>query len=151
MNKTVLMGLLALAAVGLSGCATVEYSAPDALSTATIKGATGPTAEHVVVDTYGYYLLWYVPLVSGDLRWDEEQGAIKGGTRFFRDMVGVDELQTTLLKIAESRNCNLAEVTYNDTDSSFAGLSYSGAAGALFGSSHMSVSAVLVHKTEKED
>ena len=57
---------------------------------------------------------------------------------------GVAELQAALLKIAESRNCDLADVSYFDGDASYAGPSYGGAVGTCFGSSHMSVSAILV-------
>ena len=61
--------------------------------------------------------------------------------------VGVNELQTALLKIAESRNCDLVDVYVRDSDSSYAGVSYGGAVGSCFGSSHMSISAVLVPRS----
>ena len=88
-------------------------------------------------------MFWTIPLVSGDLRWDAETQEICGGTSFFRDQVGFNELQDALLKIAETRNCDLADVYFSDSDSSYAGVSYGGAIGALFGSSHMGVSAYL--------
>lgn len=139
-----------MALAGLAGCASVEYSSPEALKDVAIKGVTAPTAEHVVVVTTGYYFLWTVPLCSGDLRWDEERATIKGGTRFFRDMVGAQEIKDALLKIAESRNCDLADVTLTDGDSTFAGLSEAGLIKAFFGSSDMVISAVLVPRDGKE-
>ena len=92
----------------------------------------------------GFYMFWAIPLVSGDLRWNDGKKSIEGGASFFTDQVGIEELQTALLKIAETRNCDLAEVSYFDGDASYAGPSYGGAVGSCFGSSHMSVSAILV-------
>ena len=101
----------------------------------------------MLIDTSGFYMFWTIPLVSGDLRWNEQKKSIEGGTSFFKDQVGVDELQSALLKIAESRNCDLADVYVRDSDASYAGPSYGGAVGSCFGSSHMSISAVLVPRS----
>ena len=81
------------------------------------------------------------------MRWNDQKKSIEGGSSFFKDQVGVDELQSALLKIAESRNCDLADVYVHDTDSSYAGVSYGGAVGSCFGSSHMSISAILVPRS----
>ena len=139
--------MVALAAAflaGATGCASVSYSSPGAMNDITIKGANGAPEQLVLINVSGYYLLWTIPLISGDLRWNESLKSIEGGSLPFRDLVGVDELQTALTKIAESRNCDLMDVCYNDSDTSYAGASYEGAIGALFGLSQMSVSAVLV-------
>ena len=133
----------------LAGCASVTYSSPQALSGITIKGAADAPSQLVFIDTTGFYFLWTLPIVSGDLRWNAGSQSIEGGTSFFQDQVGVDELQTALLKIAELRNCDLVDVNYYDSDTTYAGASYGGAVGALFGSSHMSVSAVLVPRKTK--
>ena len=101
-----------------------------------------------MISTSGYYVLWTIPLFSGDLRWNPETRSINGGFSLFSDQVGINELQTALLKIAESRNCDLADVHYSDSDQSFAGASETGLIGALFGSSQMSVSALLVPRSQ---
>ena len=100
-----------------------------------------------MVSTTGYYLLWTVPLVSGDIRWNDEKKSIEDGTTFFRDLVGAEEVQNVLLKIAENNNCNLVDVTFHDSDTSYAGPSYGGIVGSCFGSSHMSISAILVPRS----
>jgi hypothetical protein len=142
------MGVLALAAMA-AGCATENYSSPGTLNGVSVKGIEGRQArQQVVISTSGYYVLWTIPLFSGDLRWNPKTQSIKGGFLFFRDQVGVDELQTALLKIAETRNCDLADVHYSDSDQSFAGASETGLIGALFGSSQMSVSALLVPRNQ---
>ena len=129
----------------VSGCASVEYSSPGMLKNVTVKGAPGAAAgQHVAITTSGYYMLWCIPLVSGDLRWDDEKREIKGGFSFFTDQVGFQELQTALQKIAEVRNCDLADVNFHDSDGFYADVSYAGIVGSLFGSSHMGVSAILV-------
>ena len=148
MKKLMKIGAAALIASLAAGCATVTYSAPGRLDNVSVKGIEGRKAgQAVLIDTTGFYLFWTIPLVSGDLRWDEKRHSIEGGTLLFRDQVGVDELQSALLKIAESRNCDLADVNVYDSDASYAGVSYGGLLGALFGSSNMSISGILVPRT----
>ncbi len=138
-------GFAALFAAMVAGCASVEYSSPGKLKNVSVKGAPGAEAgKHVAITTSGYYMLWCIPLVSGDLRWDDEKREIKGGFSFFTDQVGFQELQTALQKIAEVRNCDLADVNFHDSDAFYADVSYAGIIGSLFGSSHMGVSAILV-------
>lgn len=138
------IGAAVLIASVAAGCASVTYSSPRALDGVSVKGVDGKVGEAVLITTSGYYMFWTIPLVSGDLRWNDEMKSIEGGTSFFSDQVGVEELQTALLKIAETRNCDLADVNYFDGDATYAGISYGGAVGSCFGSSHMSVSAILV-------
>ena len=138
------IGAAALIATVATGCASVTYSSPGALDGVSVKGVEGKVGETVLIDTSGYYMFWTIPLVSGDLRWNDETKSIEGGTSFFKDQVGIAELQAALLKIAETRNCDLADVNYFDGDVTYAGLSYGGAVGSCFGSSHMRVSAILV-------
>ena len=138
-------GFAALFAAMVTGCASVEYSSPGKLKNVSVKGAPRAKAgQHVAITTSGYYMLWCIPLVSGDLRWDDEKREIKGGFSFFTDQVGFQELQTALQKIAEVRNCDLADVNFHDSDGFYADVSYAGIVGSLFGSSHMGVSAILV-------
>ena len=148
-KRSVVAGLAMSLAAMISGCATVNYSSHGALKNVTVEGAKDAAAgQMVAITTSGYYMFWTVPLVTGDLRWNDSKKSIEGGTCFFQDQVGITELQDALLKIAESRNCDLADVSYFDSDASYAGPSYGGAVGTLFGSSHMSVSAVLVPRTK---
>ena len=139
------VGIAVLSAALVTGCASVEYSSPGKLKNVSVKGAPGAEAgQHVAITTSGYYMFWSIPLVSGDLRWDDAKREIKGGASFFTDQVGFQELQTALQKIAETRNCNLADVNFHDSDGVYADVSYAGIIGSLFGSSHMGVSAILV-------
>ena len=138
-------GIAVLFAAMVTGCASVEYSSPGKLKNVSVKGAPGAEAgRHVAITTSGYYMLWCIPLASGDLRWDSEKREIKGGFSLFSDQVGFQELQTALQKIAETRNCNLADVNFHDSDGFYADVSYAGIIGSLFGSSHLGVSAILV-------
>ncbi len=148
--KTLKSSILAAALAAMAaGCATENYSSPGKLDGLSVKGIEGKQAsQQVVISTSGYYVLWTIPLFSGDLRWNPETRSINGGFSLFSDQVGVNELQSALLKIAESRNCDLADVHYEDSDSSYAGASQVGAIGAFFGSSQMSVSALLVPRNQ---
>ena len=148
MKKLMKIGAAALIATVAAGCATVTYTSPGMLDNVSVKGVEGrKPGQAVLIDTSGFYMFWTIPLVSGDLRWNDQKKSIEGGSSFFKDQVGVDELQSALLKIAESRNCDLADVYVHDTDSSYAGVSYGGAVGSCFGSSHMSISAILVPRS----
>ena len=139
MKTPKICALAAVLAAMASGCASVSYSSPDALDGVQVKGLEGkPTGQQVVIRTTGYYVLWTIPLVSGDLRWNPETKSINGGFSLFDDQVGLNNLHDVLVKIAESRNCDLADVHYNDSDTFYDGMS------SLFGSSDMSVSALLV-------
>ena len=146
MNTLKTCALAAALAAMAAGCASVSYSSPNALDGVTVKGLEGrPAGQQVVIRTSGYSLLWTVPLVSGDLRWNPETKSINGGCSFFSDQVGINELQEALRQIAESRNCDLADVHYCDSDTSFASLTdLGGLVSSIFGSSDMSVSALLV-------
>ena len=138
-------GIAVLFAAMVTGCASVEYSSPGKLKNVSVKGAPGAEAgRHVAITTSGYYMLWCIPLASGDLRWDSEKREIKGGFSLFSDQVGFQELQTALQKIAETRNCNLADVNFHDSDGFYADVSWGGLIGMFFGSSQMGVSAILV-------
>ena len=148
MKRIMKIGAAALVASVAAGCASVTYTSPGMLDNVSVKGVEGRKPGQVVlIDTSGFYMFWTVPILSGDLRWNEQKKSIEGGTSFFKDQVGVDELQSALQKIAESRNCDLADVYVHDTDSSYAGVSYGGAVGSCFGSSHMSISAILVPRS----
>ena len=138
-------GVAVLFAAIVTGCATVEYSSPGKLNNISVKGAPGAEAgQHVAITTSGYNMFWCVPLVSGDLRWNSAKREINGGASFFTDQVGFQELQTALQNIAETRNCNLADVIFHDTDGFYADVSWGGLVGMFFGSSQMGVSAILV-------
>ena len=138
-------GLAALFAAMVTGCASVEYSSPGKLGNVSVKGAPGAEdGVHVAITTEGYNMFGYIPLASGDLRWDAEKREIKGGISFFTDQVGFQELQTALQNIAEARNCDLAEVNFHDSDGFYADLSWGGLVGMFIGSSQMGVSAILV-------
>ena len=145
MKKLMKIGAAALIASVAVGCASITYSSQGALNGVSVRGVKNAEGtQFVMIDTSGYYMFWTIPLVSGDLRWNDQNRSIEGGTSFFKDQVGLDELQNALIKLAESRNCDLAEVYYNDADASYAGVSYGGAIGSCFGSSQMCVSALLV-------
>ncbi len=148
MKELMKIGAAALIASVAAGCASVTYTSPGMLDNVSVKGVEGrKPGQAVLIDTSGFYMFWTVPLVSGDLRWNEQKKSIEGGASFFKDQVGVDELQSALLKIAESRNCDLADVPIRDAAASYAGPRYGGAVGTCFGSSHMSLSAVLIPRS----
>ena len=145
MKRIMKISVAVLIATVVAGCASVTYTSPGMLDNVSVKGVEGrKLGQTVLINTSGFYLFWTMPIVSGDLTWNDQKKSIEGGSSFFSDQVGVDELQSILLKIAEARTCDLADVYVHDSDASYAGASYGGAVGACFGSSYMSISAILV-------
>ena len=142
-------GIMAALLACTTGCATVYRSSPGALDGLAYKGANGMPSGHVYITATGYYFMWTIPLASGDLRWNDELKSINGGTCFFSDQVGVSELQDALLKIAETCNCDVIDIAFHDSDTSYAGVNTGGILGALFGSSQIGVSGVLVPRIEQ--
>ena len=142
-------GIVAVLLGSATGCATVYRSSQKPLDGLAYHGANGAPVEHLYITTTGYYLLWTIPLASGDLRWNAKTKSINGGTCLFSDQVGVTELQKALLKIAETRNCDVIDMAFHDSDTSYAGVSTGGIIGALFGSSQIGVSGVLVPRKDK--
>ena len=145
-SRPALAGAAMLLAAMFAGCATVEYSSPGKLSGITVKGVDSAESGQVVsITTTGYYMFWTIPLASGNLDWNYEKNDVEGGFSLFSDQVSFNDLQDTLLKIANVRDCDLADVSFCDSDETYAGLfSETGLIGTCFGSSQMSVSAVLV-------
>lgn len=144
-----LAGMMAALLAGTTGCATVYQSSQGSLDGLAYKGAGGAPSQLVYITATGYYFMWTLPLASGDLRWNDATKTINGGTCLFSDMIGATELQSALLKFAEARNCDVVDITYSDDDTSYASASYGGVIGALFGSSQIGISGVLVPRTAK--
>ena len=144
------VGIMALF-VGASGCAAVYRTTPGSFTGMGYKGADSTPLEQVYITTEGYYCLWSIPIASGDLSWNAEKQSINGGMCLFSDQVGATELQDALLKIAESRDCDVIDMVVDDSDTSYAGVSYEGIIGLFFGSSHIGVSGVLVPKKRQPE
>lgn len=139
----------ALAALAVcSGCATISTTKDARLDGIVVKGARGAVSEHVCLTTTGEYFLWAIPFGSGKFVWNDQTKTLETETAWFSDCVGLSELQEALQKYAESRNCQLADVVYNDSDTSYAMASYEGIIGIFFGSSSMGVSAFLVPRND---
>ena len=92
-----------------------------------------------------------MPLFSGDIRWNSKKKSIEGGVSFFKDHVSLANLQNAITQYADSRNCDLVDVIYNNTSASYAEASEVGLIGALFGSATINVSAVLVPRTSDKE
>lgn len=146
------LAMAALAALAVCpGCATVSTSRPGALDGIAVKGADGAPAEHVCLTTTGEYLLWTIPFGSGRFRWNARTKELETDTAWFKDCVGIADVQEALQKYADGRNCDVVDVSFSDSDTSYAGASYEGLLGMLFGSSRIGVSAVLIPRGNTVD
>ena len=83
-----------------------------------VQGTDGTPSQLVCIDCLGYYILWVVPLVSGDIRWNNEKKTIEGGFSLFKDHVSRENIQKAITNFADSRNCDLLDITYNDSGKS---------------------------------
>ena len=142
-------GVMAALLATATGCASVYQTSPGALDGLAYKAADGTPSELVFITTTGYNMLWTIPLVSGDVRWNEATKTINGGTCFFTDLVGATELQTAMLKLADARNCDVIDMRFYDSDTTYAGVSTGGIIGAFFGSSQIGISGVFVPRKDK--
>lgn len=105
--------ILTLAAL-LSGCCTVLISSPGTLAGIEVKGADGKADRAIMVENEGYYLFQAIPIVSGDVAWDEEDGEVKGGIVFFSERLVPERMLNAICKYAEHENCDLVDVVIND-------------------------------------
>lgn len=99
--------LLALAALAVAGCATVEIS-----SVGSMKGSD----RLLVIQNDGYELFWLLPLWSGDLTWDAEGDRVSRSVAFFENQADATHLWEAARRIAERGNCDLVDVTFIDND-----------------------------------
>lgn len=126
MNR-ILKAAALLAAALSAGCAHVTISSPNSLSGLDVLGSPTPADRQVVVRNSGIHGLWWFPIMSGDMRWDDEKNDIKGGTDFFSNHCSPTDCMNTLEKIAERENCDLVDIYFTDmTKSGFDVTSFSG-------------------------
>ena len=150
--RNILKPILCVAfAVLITGCATITSTPYGALEGVKLEGTDGKPSEVVFIESTGFYILWAVPLFSGDIRRNIEKKNIEGGVSFFKDHLSLTNLQNAITNYADSRNCDLVDVIDNDTNTSYAEASETGLIGALFGSSTINVSAVLVPKNSDKE
>ena len=143
--------LIAAFAVLITGCATFTSTPYDKLDGVKLNGTDRKPSEVVFMESTGFYILWQVPLFSGDIRWNNEKKSIEGGVSFFKDHISLANLQNAITNYADSRNCDLVDVIYNDTNASYAEASETGLIGALFCSATINVSAVLVPRNNEKE
>ena len=126
MNKMLKLAAL-LAAALAAGCAHVTISSPNSLAGLDVLGSPTQADRQVVVRNSGIHCLWWFPLASGDMRWDDKTNDIKGGTDFFANHCSSSDCMDTLQKIAERENCDLVDIYFTDmTKSGFDITSFSG-------------------------
>lgn len=132
--KKMLLGLSA--ALLLAGCNTVAVSNPGSLAGIDVKGTGGRADRVVTLGTECYYLLWSLPLVSGNMTdWDNESKAPKNTISLFADETSLVKLEDMLYRYADSYGCDVCDVIYECDDDADVGFIQSRSA---------SVSGVLV-------
>ena len=111
----IMLRIAALLAVALAaGCAHVDISAPKSLSGLDLIGSPTQADRQVVVRNSGIHVLWWFPLGSGDMSWDNETQDIKGGIDLFADHCNTAECMNVLEAIARRENCDLVGVYFTD-------------------------------------
>ena len=112
--KTMLKAAALLAAALAAGCAHVDISSPNSLSGLKVIGSPTQADRQVVVRNSGIHVLWWFPLGSGDMRWDNEKQDIKGGIDLFADHCNTAVCMDVLEGIARRENCDLVGVYFTD-------------------------------------
>ncbi len=150
--RNILKSFLCTAFIVLAtGCATITTTPYDTLNGVKLLGTDRKPSEVVFIESTGFFILWQVPICSGDIRWNSKKKSIEGGVAFFKDHVSLANLQNAITKYADSRNCDLVDVIYNNTNASYAEASETGLIGAFFGSATINVSAVLVPRNSDKE
>ena len=150
--RNILKSLLCVAfAVLITGCATITSTSYDTLDGVKLNGTDRKPSEVVFIESTGFYILWQIPICSGDIRWNSEKKSIEGGVSIFKDHVSLANLQNAITNYADSRNCDLVDVIYNDTNASYVEVSETGLIGAFFCSATINVSAVLVPRNSDKE
>ena len=150
--RTILKSILVVAfAVLVTGCATVTTTPYSTLKDVKLNGTDGKPSEVVFLENTGFYILWQVPIYSGEIKWNSEKKCLESGFSLFKDNISLANLQNALTKYADNRNCDLVDVIYNDTNASYAEASKTGLIGALFCSATINVSAVLVPRDSNKE
>ncbi len=139
----------ALAAM-VTGCATVTCTTPGKLDGIKFKGTDGTPSQLVYINSASLSILWIIPLFSGDIRWNSKKKNIEGGFSLFRDHMSRENMQKAITNYADSRDCDLLYVDFNESGTSYASASQVGIVGTLFGSTEMNVSAVLVPRNSNK-
>ena len=112
--KTIVRAAMIAAAVLVGGCTTVEISSPGTLKGIDVKGAGGKADRAIMLGNEGYYLFQCIPLVVGDVNWDEKKGGIVNEISFFSDELAGDRMSNAMFRYAESRDCDLVDVVINN-------------------------------------
>ena len=150
--RNILKPILCVAFAALIiGCAIITSTSYDKLEGVKLNGTDRKPSEVVYIESTGFYILWQVPIYSGKIKWNSEKKCLEGGVSFFKDNISLANLQNAITKYADSRNCDLVDVIYNDTNASYAEASETGLIGALFCSATINVSAVLVPRTDEKE
>lgn len=98
----------------LSGCCTVIISSPGTLAGVDVKGAGGKADRVIMIENEGYYLFRAIPIVAGDVCWNEETDEIRGGIRFCSEQLTPRRMLNAICRYAERENCELIDVVIND-------------------------------------
>lgn len=115
MMKKLFFGLSA--ALLFAGCNTVAVSNPGSLSGIDVRGAGGRADRVVTLGTECYYLLWSLPLASGNMSdWDAAAKAPKNSVSFFADETSLRKLEDMLYRYAESHGCDVCDIIYECDD-----------------------------------
>lgn len=105
------------AALLLVGCNTVAVSNPGSLAGIDVKGARGKADRIVTLGTECYYLLWSLPLVSGNMTdWDTAVNKPKNTVSFFADETSLKKLKDMLYRYADSHDCDVCDIIYECED-----------------------------------
>ena len=112
--KTLIQAAAIAAAVLVGGCTTVEISSPGTLKGVDVKGAGGKADRAIMLGNEGYYLFQCIPLVAGDVTWNERKGGIVNEILFFSNELAGDRIANAMFRYAESQNCDLVYLVINN-------------------------------------
>ena len=102
----------ALAALALTGCASVEISSPKTLEGLDVKGANGKADRAIVIANDQYCLFQSIPLAAGSMTWVAGEKGVDGTPAFFSNELV--KMPDALYRYADSMNCDVVDIVVNN-------------------------------------
>ena len=101
----------------LAGCNTVAISQPGSLVGVDVKGADGRADRVITIGNDCYFLLWTLPLISGNMTdWDSKGNCLENSVKIFSNEITQQKLQDMLFRYADMLGCDVTDVIYRCDD-----------------------------------
>jgi len=111
LSEKVRIVVVALAAVTLAGCASVERTSPGMMDGLDVVGGEGPALQSICVRNSGIAMFHAIIVECGDVRYNSKKHAMEGGMKFFDYQCDCYHCYTTMQHAANDEGKALTNVS----------------------------------------